>query len=201
MAIGIIGTGSVGTALARGLAAAGRDVVLGSRDPDAAAPDLGAGADRIETTTQRDAAERGSAVVLAVPAGVAVDLAGSFSGTLAGTTVVDPTNEYPDPGGERSVAERIAAAAPEATVVKCFNTIGAEHFTDPVVGGETASMFLAGEAGDHRDAVEAMAGDLGFEPVVVGDLGDAGHLEHLARLWIHLARERDREFAFRLIRE
>jgi predicted dinucleotide-binding enzyme len=136
-----------------------------------------------------------------VPAGVAIELAGSLSGTLSDATVVDPTNEYPDPGDERSVAERIAAAAPEATVVKCFNTIGAEHFTDPVVGGQTASMFLAGDAGDHRDAVETVAGDLGFDPVAVGDLDDAGHLEHLARLWIHLAGERGRDVAFRLIPE
>ena len=33
MHIGIVGTGDVGTALATGFAAAGHDVVVGSRDP------------------------------------------------------------------------------------------------------------------------------------------------------------------------
>ena len=36
MNIGLIGTGSVGIALAAGLTAAGHDVVVKSRDPDAA---------------------------------------------------------------------------------------------------------------------------------------------------------------------
>ena len=62
MNIGIIGTGSVGSALAAGLTAASHDVVLGSRDPDAAR-----GHD-ITVTTQQSAADHGDIVVLALSA-------------------------------------------------------------------------------------------------------------------------------------
>lgn len=198
MQIGVIGTGSVGTALARGLAASGHDVVVGSRDPGTPSVDGDAGG--IAVGSHREAVEHGSAVVLATPPGVAVDLAGEFAEALTGTTVVDPTNEYPGPSGERSVAERIAAAAPEAAVVKAFNTIGAEHMTDPTVGGMPATMFVAGP-GEAAELVAGLAADLGFDPFVVGDLRSAGHLEHLARFWIDLANDHGRDLAFRFLRE
>jgi hypothetical protein len=195
MQIGIIGTGSVGSALAHGFAAAGHDVVAGSRDPTTGGG-VGAG---VEVTDRRAAAEAGAVVVLALPAGAVTAVAADLAGALAGKPVIDPTNEYPTATAERSLAERIDGAAPEAHVVKAFNTIGANLMADPVVEGEPATMFLAGDAPDARATVARLAADLGFEPVVAGDLAAAGLLEDLARLWIHLSREHGRDIAFRLL--
>jgi len=69
MNIGIIGTGNVGTALATGLKTAGHETVLGSRDPESS------DVEGLEVVTQRAAAEYGDVVVLALPAGVVVDVA------------------------------------------------------------------------------------------------------------------------------
>lgn len=195
MEVGIIGTGSVGTALATGLAAAGHEVVVGSRDPETN------GVEGVDTATQRAAAERGDVVVLALPAAVVTDVAADLGDALAGKPVLDAANEYPNATSGRSVAARVADATPDAHVVKAFNTIGANRMTDPVVDGERATMFLAGDDPTAVDAARTLAADLGFEPVVAGGLGAAGHLEHLARFWIHLSGEYGRDIAFRLLRE
>jgi len=195
MQIGIIGTGSVGSALASGFAAAGHDVVLGSRRPETA------GSDGPPVRSQRAAAEGGDVVVLAVPSGVVVDVAADLADALADTPVVDATNEYPSPRADRSLAARVADAAPAANVVKAFNTIGANRMTDPVIDGEPATMFLAGDDADAVRTVATLAADLGFEPLVAGDLAAAAHLEHLARFWIHLSGEHGRDIGFRLLSE
>src|SRR5262249_48773928 len=81
----------------------------------------------------------------------------------------------------------VARWAPGARVVKAFNTIGAQHMTDPRVGGERASMFLCGDDADARRIVAQLAETLGFEPVDAGPLRQARLLEPLALLWISLA--------------
>ncbi len=192
MQISILGTGDVGTALATGFAAAGHDIVLGSRDPDRTGGDH-------PVRSQRAAAEHGAVVILAVPAAAAVDLAADLADTLSGTTVVDAANEYPTATSHDPLAVRIAEAAPDARVVKAFNTIGANRMTDPVFGGDPATMFLAGGDEAALETVRDLAADLGFEPVVAGNLAAAGHLESLARFWIALSRDHGRDIGFRLL--
>ncbi|SFC07223.1 hypothetical protein SAMN05444422_104124 [Halobiforma haloterrestris] len=196
MNVGIIGTGAVGRALAEGFRAVGHehDVVLGSRNPETVE-----GTDA-EVTTQRRAAERGDVVVLAVPARVVADVAADLRDALADKPVVDAANEYPSATSEPSLAAQVADATPDSSVVKAFNTIGANRMTDPVVDGERATMFLAGDE-DALGTVGALARDLGFEPLVAGDLSAAAYLEDLARFWIHLSREYGRDIAFRLLQE
>jgi hypothetical protein len=193
MEIGILGTGNVGSALADGFTAAGHDVVVGSRSPD------DADVDGVEVTTQAGAAAAADAVVLALPGEAVVDVAADLADSLAGKPVLDPTNEYPERSSEPSLAAHVAEAAPDAHVVKVFNTIGAEHMRDPEVGGETATMFLAGDDSAVETA-ETLAGDLGFDTFVVGDLSKAARLEDLARLWIDVAFEQTRNVAFRFLR-
>lgn len=195
MQIAIVGTGSVGSALASGFAAAGHDVVLGSRRPETT------GSDGPPVRSQRAAAERGEVVVLAVPSGAVVSVAADLADALADKPVVDVTNEYPTARADRPLAVRVAEAAPAANVVKAFNTIGANRMTDPVIGGEPATMFLAGDDADAVRTVASLAADLGFEPLVAGDLAAAGHVEHLARFWIHLSGEQGRDIGFRLLSE
>ncbi|MBV0924893.1 NAD(P)-binding domain-containing protein [Halomicroarcula limicola] len=201
MRIGIIGTGNVGTALARGFVGAGHDVVLGSRTPDSPPNGLGAVGDEVAVEPQGQAAEDGEVVVLAVPGGAAPVVAADLAGHLRAKPVIDATNEYPEATAERSLAARVADAAPDARVVKAFNTIGAERMTAPEIDGERATMFVAGDDRSARETVTTLAADLGFDPLVAGDLGAATHLEHLARLWIHLSADRGRDIGFRLLRE
>jgi predicted dinucleotide-binding enzyme len=195
MNVGIIGTGTVATALAGDLAAAGHDVVLGSRTPEA---DVDA---PTRVRSQHEAADPADAVVLAVPSDVVVDIATDLADALAGTPTLDATNEFPTPRASRPLAQRVADAAPGADVVKAFNTVGANRMTDPVVGGVPATMFVAGDDPAAVATAESLASDLGFEPLDAGGLAAAGHLESLARFWIHLSRDYGRDVAFRLLRE
>lgn len=193
MDVGIIGTGDVGTALATGLSAR-HDVVLGSRRPGAATTEVA------PVESQRAAATHGEVVVLAVPASAAASVARDHRAALADTTVVDATNEYPEATTDRSVAARVAEAAPDARVVKAFNTVGANLMADPTVDGTAATMLVAGNDPDAVEATVTLAADLGFDPLVAGDRSAAGRLEDLARLWIDLSRQYGRDVAFRLLR-
>lgn len=196
MDIAIIGTGNVGEALGTGWAAAGHRVRYGSRAPDSAAVrDLldRVGADG-SAHTVADAVAASEVVVLAVPAG-AVDAVVEAAGDgLAGKPLLDATNQYPS--GDRVQAVHVQGLAPDAYVVKAFNTVGANVMADPSFDGRAAMMPVAGDDAGAKATAMDLAADLGFDPFDAGDLAAAAHLEHLARFWIHLAGRDGREFAF-----
>ncbi len=102
--------------------------------------------------------------------------------------LIDPTNalRHVLPKGCASVAELIRRQRPDATVVKAFNTIGAEAFLAPVIHGRAAFLPVAGPA-PAVELVRDLAAAMGFDAVVVGDLDVAPLLEDHARLWMHLA--------------
>lgn len=195
MRVGIIGTGSVGSALATGLQRAGHDIVVGSRSPETTQ------IEGVQVATQGAAAQHGDVVILAVPVDVVTDIAVMLQESVAQTPLVDTTNEYPDPSPGPSVAERIAEVVPDAQVVKAFNTIGANRMANPTIDGDPATMLLAGSHSGAVDSVSTLARDLGFEPVLAGGVDAAEHLEHLARLWIDLSQKHGRDIGFRLLHE
>ena len=208
MKIAIMGTGQVAAALGKGWAAKGHMVTFASRDPgtervqrlvEAAGPH--ASAARVA-----DAVRRSSVIVLAVPF-TAVRERLELVGDLAGKLIIDCTNPIA-PGlrpmfdDTTSGAEQIAGWAPNARVVKAFNTTGAENMVDPNYNGLAATMFICGDDELGKGATAQLAEELGFEVIDAGTLAAARHLENLALLWIHLARVTGlgRDVAFRLLR-
>jgi 8-hydroxy-5-deazaflavin:NADPH oxidoreductase len=196
--IAVIGAGTVGSHLARGLSAAGHDVVLGVRDPEQER----AGLEGLARATPAGAAAGADAVVLAVPAAALAAVVPGL-GLADGAVVVDATNAVgvPVPDGHDTLGALVADLAPGAAVVKAFNTIGGEHLESATIDGRPAFLPVAGDD-RGRPLVVELAGDLGFE---VADLGgpDAIRLvEDAARLWIHLAIRCSwgREFAFGVLR-
>ncbi|WP_016699819.1 NADPH-dependent F420 reductase, partial [Actinoalloteichus spitiensis] len=127
MRIGILGAGAMASALGVGWVRAGHEVVVGARSEDRArrlARDLGGTA---QAASPSEAATGRDLVLLAVPWSAAADVVrdvGGPDGTLAGTTVVDPTNPVDfttgtlltEPG--ESGTGRLAALAPEARLGK-----------------------------------------------------------------------------------
>lgn len=207
MKIAIIGTGSVGSALGRGWARAGHEVVFGVRDT--AKPEV---SKLVEETGARaasvaEAASGAEVVVLAMPWGAAQDVIRT-SGGLSGKIVLDCLNPLKpnlaglDTGNARSAAEQVAAWAPGARVVKIFNTTGANNMANPVYGDDRATMLYCGDDEGAKEVAARLAADLGFEPVDAGPLSAAYLLEHFAMLWIHLAygKGMGRNFAFKLVR-
>ena len=133
----------------------------------------------------------------------------SPAGDLSGKVLVDATNPVRRGAGGMEVdegpkgdsgAERVAAIANGARVVKAFNTTGFNNMANPVYGGEPTVMFVAGDDAAAKETVLRLAADLGFDPVDAGPLLRARELEHLALLWISLSiGGLGREFAFRLV--
>ena len=50
-------------------------------------------------------------------------------------------------------------------------------------------MFFAGPDGPHKQTVQQLVADLGFETLYVGDITLARILEPLGMVWIHTAME------------
>jgi len=207
MKIAIIGTGSVGSALGRGLARAGHEIVFGVRDtgkPEVVklVEETGARADSVAA-----AASGAEVVVLAMPWGAAQDVIRTAGG-LSGKIVFDCINPLNatfsglDTGDARSAAEQIVAWAPGARVVKVFNSTGAGNMADPRYGENRATMLYCGDDAGAKEVAARLAGDLGFEAVDAGPLSAAYLLEHFAMLWIHLAygAGMGRNIAFQLMR-
>lgn len=195
MRIAILGAGRVGRALGAGWAARGHDVVYGVRDPSD--PRHAALEAAVSTAAAADGAD---AIVLALPFSAVPDALAGID--VDGTVVVDATNPIgaPDPEG-RSGAERVAALVPQSRVVKAFNTVGFETMADASYPGGTPVMLVAGDDAGAKEAVLGLASSLGFDAVDAGPLEAARDLEHLAVLWIRLARGAlGREIAFALLR-
>lgn len=206
MTLAILGTGRVGTALGTTFATAGHRIVYGSRQPRRndvrqLVDTTGHGA---SAATPAEAVQAGEVVVLATPWEATEALVRSLD--LAGKTVLDTTNPLTWPDLEHiaspSGGEQVQAWAPEAHVVKAFCMVGADVMADTAFKGRVRPMMLV--ASDHdgakRLALE-LATQIGFEGLDAGGLERSLHLEHVAALWIHLARSgAGREIAFGLLR-
>ncbi|MET8542799.1 NAD(P)-binding domain-containing protein [Kitasatospora sp. NPDC004799] len=192
MRIGIAGTGNMARVLGARWVRAGHDVLVGGRDPGRA----GELAGRIgaRAGTLREAARHGrDAVLLAVPYAAAVGVVSGLGDAVRGRTLIDCTNPV-GPGfvletaGGPSAAERIAAAAPGAAVVKGFNLCHESVWglTPPVFGGRALAVPLCGEDEVALEAVRGLVRDLGCVPVNGGGLERAGLLEATAAFLIGL---------------
>src|SRR6185503_3508411 len=133
MRVGILGTGDVGKALARGFAAHGHDVKIGSREKKG------------EFVTFEEAARHGELVILCTRwdgTENALRLAGSAN--LGGKILIDATNPLKhvdgrpvgmDRGFTDSGGEQVQRWVPQAKVVKAFNIVGNSLMIDPKLPG------------------------------------------------------------------
>jgi predicted dinucleotide-binding enzyme len=70
---------------------------------------------------------------------------------------------------------------------------------NPVFGADRAVMFYCGDDADAKKTVHQLASELGFDARDAGPLKQARVLEPFAMLWISLAMQGGRDFAFKLI--
>ncbi len=200
MKIAVIGAGNVGSTLGRLWDERGHEVSFGVRDSNSGTVNaLRAGWADVVITNVAEAVALAEVVVIAVPGTVVGETVSS--GNWSGKIVVDTTNRFGASNEFQSASEEMAQKAPGSRVVKAFNTIGYERYSRPTFGAERASMFLCGDDDDAKSVVAGLTEELGFEHVDCGPLANAGMLESLARLWIHLARDTEgRNVGFRLLR-
>jgi predicted dinucleotide-binding enzyme len=195
MQIAIIGAGNVGNALGGGWIRAGHAVTYGVRNPQAPPSGGPAGA---RYASQALAAQRGEAVVLAVPWPAVTD-ALAACGDLHGKIVIDCTNPLRmganglelEIGHTISGGERVAALAPGASVFKTLNQTGSANMQHAVnFAPLPAAMYVAGDDAARKPTVLALVADLGFEAIDAGPLPVARLLEPMAMLWIHMTLNR-----------
>lgn len=142
-------------------------------------------------TTPAEAVIGAGIVVLAVP-GTAVEAVTKSLGNLSGKIIIDPTNalEKTDDGllqlvYETSAAEVIQNAAPGAHVVKAFNTLNWRTMVDPETAGGPVSIPLVGNSPEAKAIVAKLVTGMGLEPIDVGPLRYARHVEGMLLLWIY----------------
>ena len=177
MKVGIIGAGRIGGGLARQLAGAGHQVMVSfSRDAatlDRVAGQAGAGA---TAGSPAGAVAFGEVVVISVPWS-ALPLALEQAGSLAGTIVIDTTNQFggpPLPAEGQTAAAFNAARMPGARYTKSFNTLTSAFQAEAAgrAGADRVVQWLCGDEAGAKEVVAGLITDAGFVPVDFG--GTAG---------------------------
>jgi predicted dinucleotide-binding enzyme len=209
--IALLGTGSVGRALAARLHELGHEVVVGTRDPaetmartepDAFGnqPYAAWAAEHADVPLARFAeATDGADLVVNATSGTvslsALELAGV--GALDGVVVLDTSNALDFSEGfpprilssdRESLAERLQAAFPNARIVKALSTMTASVMADPSsVGGGDHTVLVAGDDADARAVVTDLLTQVGHRDVVdLGDLSAARGMELYLPLWLRI---------------
>jgi predicted dinucleotide-binding enzyme len=179
--IGFIGSGHIGSTLARLAIDAGYDVVLSnSRGPDTLADLVGRLGPKARAATADEAAAAADIAVVTVPlkAYEAVPVE-----PLAGKVVIDTNNYYPQRDGEfpeleaetTTVSELLQRHLPTSHVVKAFNHI---YFEDLASQGQPAgtsgrrALAIAGDDTDAKKTVSALIDEFGFDVVDAGPLAE-----------------------------
>ncbi|HLV68646.1 MAG TPA: hypothetical protein VKY73_22670, partial [Polyangiaceae bacterium] len=73
-----------------------------------------------------------------------------------------------------------------ARIVKCFNTVFAQHMDTGHLGDQRLTVFAASDDADARRTVRGLAEDIGFDAVDGGPLRNARWLEALGYFNIQL---------------
>jgi hypothetical protein len=194
--IAFLGYGNVGAPLADHLQRLGHEVTLAAADP---------GSDGVKKARSRNgalvlaapgAAVAGAEVVfLATPFQANEGVLKSVAPELAGKILVDCTNPV-GPGLRHGLESRLSGSqavqnlVPAARVVKAFSIYGFENFEDnayPAYPVRPAMMFCGDDAAAKQTVGELIA-QLGWEPLDVGGIEQALHLEHMTLLWVRMVR-------------
>ena len=190
MDITIIGTGNMARALATRALAGGHTVTLLGTSADKAQALAGELSGDVRAGTVGDALA-GDVVVPAVWYQALDDIVSRYRDQLAGKVVVDITNPV-DPESFQpltieagSAAQELAHAAPDARVVKAFNTTFAGTLAEGGVSGQPLDVFIAGDDEDAKQAVSRLASDGGLRAIDAGPLAHARQLEGLG--YLHMA--------------
>ena len=189
MTTAIIGTGGIGSVIARQLASGGETLRLSSADVKSART-LAAGIGRaaVVAAGNREALQGAGAVVLALRFTALKGVIDEIAGPLAGQLVVVPSNPVSTdaqghlsrvlPQGQSS-GEVVAGWLPAgARLAMAFGTLSADLFESAANRSpEPAVLFYV--TGDDRagEEVERLIRTAGFEPVKAGGIEQSGRLE------------------------
>ena len=189
MTVAIIGTGGIGSAIARRLAAGGETLRLSSADIESArtlAAQIGPAA--VVAVGNRDALKGADAVVLALRFTVLKSVIDEIADALAGKVVVVPSNPVGlDAHGNvhrllpegQSSGEVVAGWLPMgARLTMAFGSMSADRFESASNRSpQPAVLFYATDDDVAGQEVQRLIRTAGFEPLKIGGLEQSGRLE------------------------
>ncbi|RKT79969.1 hypothetical protein DFJ68_3448 [Terracoccus luteus] len=178
---GLIGSGNIGSTLARLAVDAGDHVVISnSRGPETLGDLVAQLGPNARAATTSEAATAGDVVVVTIPLKnrdeVPVD-------ELAGKVVIDTMNYYPERDGQiaelddetSTTSELLQQHLPTSKVVKAFNNIFFQHLAvlgRPSGDPERTSLPIAGDDADAKATVTDALDRLGYDVVDLGPLAE-----------------------------
>jgi predicted dinucleotide-binding enzyme len=184
--LGLIGSGMIGSALARLAVAAGLDVVVSnSRGPESLADLVAELGLQARAATPAEAAEAGDLVVATIPLHAYHLLSAT---ELAGKTVIDTMNYYPQRDGriaELDTGELTSSALvqrhlADSRVVKAFNNIDFRRLFTlalPYGAPDRSALPIAGDDSAAKIEVAELLDDLGYDAADIGTLADSWRSE------------------------
>jgi predicted dinucleotide-binding enzyme len=189
MTTAIVGTGGIGSVIARHLAAGGENLRLSSTDHESArklAAEIGRAA--IVADDNRDALQGADAVVLALRFTVLEGVIAEIAGPLTDKLVVVPSNPVGlDAQGnvtrllpkEQTSGQVVAGWLPAgARLALAFGTLSADLFESASNRSpEPAVLFYVTDDDRAGAEVERLIRAAGFEPVKAGGIDQSGRLE------------------------
>lgn len=176
---GLIGSGNIGTTVARLAVAAGHDVVLSnSRGPETLADLVDQLGPHASAATPAEAARAGDVVVVTIPLRSYPQVPAQ---ELRGKVVLDTMNYYPRRDGEiaelddesTTSSELLQAHLPEARVVKAFNNIFFQHLAAlprPSGAEDRSALPIAGNDPEAKRLVSEHLDAIGYDTVDLGPL-------------------------------
>jgi len=189
MTTAVIGTGGIGSAIARQLAAGGEILRLSSAD-HASARTLAAeiGGSAVAATDNHDALHDAADVVLALRFTALKGVIDEIAGALTGKLVVVPSNPLSAdaqgnvsrllPEGQSSGPVVAGWLPAGARLAMAFGTMSAQLFESASNRSpEPAVLFYATDDDRAGEEVERMIRTAGFEPVRAGGIQQSGRLE------------------------
>jgi predicted dinucleotide-binding enzyme len=189
MTTAIIGTGGIGSVIARALASGGESLRLASADQESArtlAAKIGPAA--VAAADNRDALPGADAVVLALRFTVLEGVIGEIADQLPGKLVVVPSNPVSADGqgnitrvlpDGQSSGRVVAGWLPAgARLAMAFGTLAADLLeSSSNQSPNRAVLFYATDDDRAGREVERLIRTAGFEPLKVGGLEQSGRLE------------------------
>jgi hypothetical protein len=178
---GFIGSGNIGTTVARLAINAGHSVVMSnSRGPDSLASVVAELGPAARAATSAQAAAAGDVVVVTIPLRhyqqVPVE-------PLRGKVVIDTMNYYPQRDGEiaaldaetTTTSELVQAHLPRSHVVKAFNNIFFQHLAAlarPHGAPDRSALAIAGDDAAAKATVRGLLDEIGYDTVDLGPLAE-----------------------------
>ena len=177
MKIGIVGSGRVGGGIGSVWVKVGHEVMFSSRHIEhdkALAAKLGANA---HAGTPREAAAFGEVVMISVPYGALPEVGKDLEALIKGKIVIDTCNPFVWRDGEiatwaREKGAGLASAEllPGARIVRAFNAIGAARMSTAHQDPGRIGMPIASDDAEAIVVASRLIRDIGYHPIVIGDL-------------------------------